>query len=405
MKKRILYLQYTNPGAYPPLEHSSQILANAGWKVLFLGTGGVGAGLLKFAPYCNVTVRQLAFCSAGFRQKLHYVAFCLWVLGWVIAWRPRWIYASDLLSCPIALPLSLFPGIRIVYHEHDSPSDGESGFMRFALGTRRLVAKRAWCVVLPNQTRAERLKSETATAASRIWCVWNCPGRHEIAGPRSAIGKDVWLLYHGSIVPARLPLSVLSALARLPESVKLRVIGYETVGSFGYLDTLRNTAHHLGILHRLDIRGVMPTRVELLQYGRQCDIGLALMPIGGTDANMVTMTGASNKPFDYLACGLALVVSDLPAWRSLYVDPGYGVACDPQDPASIERVLGALVKDPKRIREMGERGRRRIEEEWNYDTEFARVLDMLDAEPKLDLTGARHAPGQRVISNGAAHRR
>jgi hypothetical protein len=29
--KRVLYLQYTNPAGYPPLEHSSGILADSGW--------------------------------------------------------------------------------------------------------------------------------------------------------------------------------------------------------------------------------------------------------------------------------------------------------------------------------------------------------------------------------------
>lgn len=38
-KNRILYIQYTNPAGYPPLEHSSRILAQADWEVLFLGTG------------------------------------------------------------------------------------------------------------------------------------------------------------------------------------------------------------------------------------------------------------------------------------------------------------------------------------------------------------------------------
>ena len=33
--KRVVYVQYTNPAAYPPLEHSSRILADAGWQVLF----------------------------------------------------------------------------------------------------------------------------------------------------------------------------------------------------------------------------------------------------------------------------------------------------------------------------------------------------------------------------------
>jgi hypothetical protein len=37
LENKILYLQYTNPAAYPPLEHNSRILANEGWQVLFLG--------------------------------------------------------------------------------------------------------------------------------------------------------------------------------------------------------------------------------------------------------------------------------------------------------------------------------------------------------------------------------
>src|ERR1700730_15905503 len=95
---RILYLQYTNPAGYPPLEHSSRILADDGWQVLFLGTGAHGAGGLRFPEHARITVRLLNFQSAGWRQKLHYAWFCLWCFGWVMKWRPRWIYASDPLS-------------------------------------------------------------------------------------------------------------------------------------------------------------------------------------------------------------------------------------------------------------------------------------------------------------------
>ena len=34
-RRRIMYVQYVNPGMYPPLEHSSRILADAGWEVCF----------------------------------------------------------------------------------------------------------------------------------------------------------------------------------------------------------------------------------------------------------------------------------------------------------------------------------------------------------------------------------
>src|SRR5436309_11953943 len=133
---RIVYIQYTNPAGYPPLEHSSRILAGAGWDVLFLGTRAFGASRLTFPPHPNVTVRQLPFCRPGLRQKIHYLIYSVWVFASVVAWRPRWVYASDLLSCPIALAISMIPGLRIVYHEHDSPSAG-AGSNRLVLLARR----------------------------------------------------------------------------------------------------------------------------------------------------------------------------------------------------------------------------------------------------------------------------
>jgi hypothetical protein len=49
------------------------------------------------------------------------------------------------------------------------------------------------------------------------------------------------------------------------------------------------------------------------------------MPKVSEDINMQAMVGASDKAFDYLACGLALLVSDLPDWRAIYVEAGYGL--------------------------------------------------------------------------------
>jgi glycosyltransferase involved in cell wall biosynthesis len=90
---------------------------------------------------------------------------------------------------------------------------------------------------------------------------------------------------------------------------------------------------------------------------------------------------SSNKPFDYLACGVVPLVSDLPAWRETYVESGYGLACDPADPASIAEAVGGLLAHPARMREMGERGRQRIVEEWNYERQFAPVLERIVGGP------------------------
>jgi glycosyltransferase involved in cell wall biosynthesis len=389
VNRKILHIQYTNPAAYPPLEHSSRILAREGWQVLFLGTGAFGADALSFPTHERIEVRRIRFSPGGWRQKLHYMRFCLWVLFWTLRWKPRWIYASDPLACPIALVLSYFPRFKILYHEHDSPQPDVSGrrsevsqFMRVVLWTRRKLANRALLCVLPNEQRAERFAVETGRSAgdglSSPIVVWNCPSLEEVSQPRPAHdGGDLWIIYHGSIVPSRLPATVLEAMAMLPEKVKLRIIGYETVGHKSYTRQLQERANQIGITDRVKFIGAVPLRSDLLGWCQQSDVGLALMPKESKDFNQEAMVGASNKPFDYLGCGLALLVSNLPDWREMYVNGGYGLSCDPDDPESIAAALRWFLHHLSAMRHMGERGRQRIAAEWNYEVQFKNVYKWL----------------------------
>ena len=119
---RLLYVQYTNPAEYPPLEHSSRMFARNGWEVLFLGTASLTGDSIRFPRERGIAVRLLPFCEGGWRQKLHYAGFAVWVMFWVLRWRPQWVYASDVLACPVALLLTFVPALKLVYHEHDWPS-------------------------------------------------------------------------------------------------------------------------------------------------------------------------------------------------------------------------------------------------------------------------------------------
>jgi glycosyltransferase involved in cell wall biosynthesis len=108
-------------------------------------------------------------------------------------------------------------------------------------------------------------------------------------------------------------------------------------------------------------------------------VGLALLPKGSRDLADETMVGASNKPFDYMASGLALLVSDLPVWRATFVESGYGLACDSEDPKSLAEALRWFDEHREAMRQMGERGRCRVLDDWNYDSQFAPVMTALCA--------------------------
>lgn len=376
-RKRIVYIQYTNPAAYPPLEHSSRILADDGWDVLFLGGGALGTAGLKFPYHERIRVRQLRFQRAGWKQKLHFLAFQFWCLGWVLMRRPSWVYISDHFSCPVGR-LAGFLGMSVIFHEHDTPETGvASGFMRVLFHQRKQCAKHAALCVLPNAKRGEYVMESMALARMPA-VVWNCPRLEEIGPQRGSLeARSLRLLYHGSIVPDRLPTAILDAVASLPQGVSLTIVGYETVGSPGYVDLLRKRADELGLGDRLKVAGTLATREELLSICRNHDVGLALMPRSSRDLNLRNMTGASNKPFDYLACGLALLVSKLPDWEEMFVKPGYALACDPASAESMAQAIAFFAGNPERTRSMGESGRQRILRDWNYECQFQPVRERL----------------------------
>jgi glycosyltransferase involved in cell wall biosynthesis len=108
-------------------------------------------------------------------------------------------------------------------------------------------------------------------------------------------------------------------------------------------------------------------------------VGVALLPSSSDDENLRWMPGASNKVFEYLADGLAVLVSDMPGWREIVVEPGYGLACVAEEPQSIASAIAWWLAHPEEMRAMGERGRARIAADWNYETQFAPVLERLRA--------------------------
>src|SRR3989338_2018292 len=122
MSQTIVYLQYSNPSTYVSLRNSSMILAEKGFQVYFLATGAfLEVDQATMQAHRNISVKKMNFCPPGWRQKIHYVLFLLWAFYWVIRWRADWVYCSDPLSCPVGYGLSFLPGVRVIYHEHDSP--------------------------------------------------------------------------------------------------------------------------------------------------------------------------------------------------------------------------------------------------------------------------------------------
>ncbi|HEX3883727.1 MAG TPA: glycosyltransferase [Stellaceae bacterium] len=369
--RRVLFIQATEPAGYPPLIHASMLMAEAGWEVAFL-SAPIRGRPLRLSPHPNITVHAVPERPSHVMGKAAYVGYSAAAARLALRMRPDVVYASDPLGAGPGLLAARLSGAMLVYHEHDSPPPG--GLNPWLARWRSAAARSARVVVFPNAARAEAAQSELGFSNDRLRIVWNMPRREELPALVPREDGPLLVYYHGGISPARLPETVADAVRRSGGRVKLRIAGREAPGAQGYLARLLDAGNSHNAATSVEYLGELPFRSELLARTATCDLGLALMPRDSMDINMRHMAGASNKPFDYMAAGLALLVSDLPDWHEMLVRPGYARGCDPADPGSVAAALGWFLDHPEKRRAMAARSRAKIEAEWNYDAAFAPVM-------------------------------
>jgi glycosyltransferase involved in cell wall biosynthesis len=290
--------------------------------------------------------------------------------------RPRWIYASDLFSTPAALILSRL-GLKVLYHEHDYAHSASGWVSQRLQLVRRRVAARCPCI-LPNEHRAALFREETC--ASQTIVVWNCPSIEEVPRFRTPrVATSLRLFYVGVIGPTMLPLNILAALEGMPANVQLVIVGYEAIGAESYRDEFLRIANSKGLRDRIEVHDAM-SRSDFYPLAQACDVGLVLLPANSENINIRHLLGASNKAFDYLACGLALLATDTKEWRAFVEDAAIGRVCDPANPQTIAEQIKWFTERLDETRAMGERGRERVLADWNYEAQFKPVLQLLQAD-------------------------
>jgi glycosyltransferase involved in cell wall biosynthesis len=309
-------------------------------------------------------------------SKLNYLRYTASAFQLARSMRPDVVYASDQLGAGPGLLVAKASGARLVYHEHDSPEPGAPGSALRRL--RAAAARRADLVIFPNEERARLAQAEIGFAPDRLRVIWNVPRKSEVPSIDVSVVDSLILYYHGSITPERLPPTVIEAVRRFDGAVRVNIAGFEVSSSDGHIERLIRLGATTQGEPLVRYLGIFP-HGPLLKEAAHAHIGLALMPTSSNDVNMRHMTGASNKIFDYMAAGLATLVSDLPDWRRRFVATGIARPCDPTNVDSVAAALAWFRDNPDLRREMGERNRAKILTDWNYETAFAPVIRSLQA--------------------------
>jgi len=366
------------------LLHSSAIFSNSGYKVLFLGWSDANRkvpsiGTMNSVSDARITMKLLPRIQIPKADYIGLPMFFLWTVIRVLFFRPSVLYVSDAKACLIAYPLQWFFGAKLIFHEHDSfIVDKRNPHSRLVVWAKEKILKKAAIVVYPNECQKKR-ESKKIKKDARVFCVNNCPSLKEVESSSVPDKKDdvLRLYYHGGLSPALVPEALLFALAKTPKSVELVLVTYELDSARTYKKNLLDLSRKLNVSERFFIKGPM-SRHEALKECSRCHVGIVLQPSRRQNTSLRYMLGASNKQYDYLACGLPLLVSNIKNWRDAYVKTGLAVACFPQNADSIAQAIGWFLQHPAERLRMASRARENILKMWNYENQFQPVIQEIN---------------------------
>jgi glycosyltransferase involved in cell wall biosynthesis len=121
------------------------------------------------------------------------------------------------------------------------------------------------------------------------------------------------------------------------------------------------------------------------RYHGQVERAVAVGVLGRCAAGLVTFLPESNhveaepnKLFEYMAAGLPVIASDFPAWRELLDGVDCALFVDPTDPRDIARAIDWVVEHPEEAEDMGRRGRKAIEERFNWEAEGKKLVGLYE---------------------------
>jgi glycosyltransferase involved in cell wall biosynthesis len=376
MSKRILYLQITEPGAYPPLIHSSELFSEKSWKVYFLSAPIKGKNL-RVNQGKNIKDIRLKERLTHVVTKWYLIYYVFASIYYVLKLRPSVIYASDPISSIPATFASLFGLIKVIYHEHDSPNS-QKKLNLIVRYFRNKLCEISEIIIFPNEDRATIARKELGFNISKLRIVWNLPRKNHLKVKEEILSKELLLLYYlGSINSQRLPETLFEAVSEFKGKVELNVVGYEAPDSIGYIESMKKKydKHEKFINFKGQIN-----HSELYLEAQKCHVGLCFMPMESNDVNMKFMVGASNKVFEYMALGLPVIVSDLPEWISTFVDLEYAEFCDIYSKNSIAEVIQKFFtkNSCNELSAVAMNCQQKIRSDWNYESQFNNVIEELE---------------------------
>jgi glycosyltransferase involved in cell wall biosynthesis len=393
---KVLQLIFEDPAHHPVVRFSCQSFAEAGHKVWLLGrTPNPGTAIPRlddFGPSTEVLTAGRG--RTGWGGRWDFVKFVLAARRLVRGEKPDVVVCYDFRAAAAGYwATGGGRRARLVYHNLDVYAPSLLG--RFVQHYEWEACRRAVCVTASSPGRAEWIRQHAGLAESPL-VVKNCQrlrreeatagGLSHILGQRG-LRFDRLVVRLGWLGPRNAIEPTLRSVPAWEGNWGLVLGGMPWAG---YLDELNRLVKELDIRRRVVILPLIPYD---LWYDCLYAAHLGLALYEPHDLGNQTMAGAGNKLNLYLKAGIPSVIPDIPDFVEFTRRYDAGVVADPIDPGSIAAAVNAVFADERRYRELCSNARRAFEAEYNFETQYAPVLErVLGQAPRA--TGA--GPGGSV---------
>jgi glycosyltransferase involved in cell wall biosynthesis len=296
-------------------------------------------------------------------------------------------HIQDPQLLPLAFALKLVFRRRIVYDAYeDFPSMAAAKasiparlrpFAAAAVKFVECLAARGFDAIITADPITMRRFARTGGSKKLVF--YNFPNLHFFPAPRTR-SPEFDLVYRGGIserTGALILLEALRLLAAGPVPPRLLLVGY--FDNIQAERVFRERVRSLGLQSLIEIRGRIDHE-SMAAALSEARIGVSpLLAVPKFQKNIPV------KIFEYWACGLPVVATDLAPMRPFFRDGEAGLLVQPGSATQLAEAVAWLFDHPASARRMGKRGRQLIVQRFNNEKEVRKlhVLTDLVASPSV----------------------
>ncbi len=275
---------------------------------------------------------------------------------------------------PIGIKLKL-KGKKVIFDAHeDLPNQIKNkhylnGLMRYSLSNFAKQFEKFFCSKFDGIIVAAEpvIKNKFLKINANTVVVNNYPKLEELGEKEQNIQRtENEVCYVGGLTSIRGIVEIVEAISFTQNRIRLVLAGNFTEKHIqDQVEKLRGWEYtdFLGYVDRTTIKKVLGS----------ASIGLVTLHPTPSYLNSMPV-----KMFEYMCAGIPVIASDFPLWKPIIEEHYCGICVDPLKAEEIARAIDFLVDNPEIAKQMGNNGKKLVEEKYSWEAEENILLKFYD---------------------------